>query len=129
MNNLKYKLNHISPVNQSWLEENHFFWSDTYNAYIKRLNVWHISDTESVYGEIRLDPESNFVNFEVYTAPKTYYGPYYYAQWTSDATEEVETINKRIKNEFDYLGIVLDQTRSEQPPWIYHSEFRGYEDD
>lgn len=125
MNKKRYFLNH--DCNNAWLEENHFFWSQPHNMYIRRFNVWRISDIEAAYGEIRLDPETRYIEFDVYINTKTYYGPYYHAEWglTDPANPDVATLSKRIKDEFYRLGIEEDKSRKLPDPNIKHMEYYG----
>lgn len=107
MNKKKYLLIKDGDVTQNWLEENHFFWDEARRMYIHRYTIWRIDDTpECVYAEIRLNAETKDVELDVYMDKKTYYGPWYLDQLGIETDEEVVIMNRRIKGEFERLGII-----------------------
>ena len=126
MNNTKYKLNISEPITQSWLEFNHFFWNKAHSTFMYRFNVWRISETESAYGEIRLNPETLEAEFDVYTAPKNYFGTYYQGKWglLEDNNLDFLTMVRRIQSEMERLGFIEDPSRSTSIPILKHMKRR-----
>lgn len=129
MNNKRYKLNLNMDIEQNWLEGNNFFWSDVHNLYIHRFNVWKISETSKVYCEVRLNINTKECSVDVYENPKTFYGPFYCSIWNIEAIDEIEIINKRIKDEFYRIGIVEDPDRCLPIPELHHMGRKGEYDD
>ena len=119
MNNKRYKLLLDGEIKQNWLEENHFFWNEARGVYLHRFTVWRISETETVYCEIRLDIHTKECRVDCYLDPKTLYGPAYSDLWGIDQREEMTTIYRRIKDEFHRLGIVEDLDKSLPTPELH----------
>ena len=119
MNNKRYKLLLDGEIKQNWLEENHFFWNEARGVYLHRFTVWRISETETVYCEIRLNIHTKECRVDCYLDPKTLYGPAYSDLWGIDQIEEMTTIYRRIKDEFHRLGIVEDFDKSLPTPELH----------
>lgn len=102
-----------------------FHWNEIRQRYIYRFIIWRISETQTVYCELQLDPTDNTIELSVFEGQKSYYVPYYLTIWQVEDMDYKEKIFERIERVLHNFNIILNPNRCRPIPPIRHFDYRS----